>query len=100
MSEAFCVILTTTGSRGEADRIANLLVVSRLAACVQVTPIESTYRWKGKVTSEPEFLLLVKTASARYKEVETTIRENHSYEVPEIIQLPLPPESGPSAWAP
>ncbi len=87
--EGCCIILTTTGSRAEADKLAALLVERRLAACVQVTATESTYRWKEKVTREPEFLLLIKTISRRYKEVETVILENHSYEVPEIIRVPI-----------
>ncbi len=85
----YCVILTTTGSQEEADRLAELLVSRRLAACVQITSISSVYRWQGAVTREPEFLLLIKTVDRLYKNVETAILKNHSYEVPEIIQLPV-----------
>jgi periplasmic divalent cation tolerance protein len=89
MTEASCVSLTTTGSREEAQRIAETLVSRRLAACVQIAGISSTYRWKGKVTSEPEHLLLIKTASRLYKDIESAIQELHSYEIPEIVQLPI-----------
>ncbi len=87
MSAACSVILTTFSSRAEADKLSALLVERRLAACVQIVSIDSTYRWNGKVTSEPEFLLLIKTTSFRYKEVQAAILENHGYEVPEIIQI-------------
>ncbi len=89
MTGSYCVILTTAGSQDEADRLAELLVSRRLAACVQIANIASTYIWKGKVTQSAEFLLLIKTAASRYQEVETAIVENHSYEIPEIIQLPV-----------
>ena len=81
-------VLIAGGGRTGAQ-LASLLVERRLAACVQVTAIESTYRWKNKVTCEPEFLLLIKTVSERYPEVESTIRANHSYEGPEIVMLPI-----------
>jgi periplasmic divalent cation tolerance protein len=89
MPTPYCVILTAAGSQEEADHLANLLVSRRLAACVQVASIASTYRWKGEVTREPEYLLLIKTAAHLYHDVETAIVENHSYEVPEIVQLSI-----------
>ncbi len=89
MPNSHCVILTTAGSADEADRLAEILISRRLAACVQVANIASTYRWKGEVTKEAEFLLLIKTDSHLYSRVEAAILENHSYEVPEIIQLPI-----------
>ncbi len=89
MSEPYCVILSTAGSREEADRLAEMLVSRRLAACVQITEIASCYWWEGKVTKENECLLLVKTAARLYGAVEAAIVENHSYAVPEIIQIPI-----------
>ncbi|MFN2119851.1 MAG: divalent-cation tolerance protein CutA [Anaerolineales bacterium] len=89
MTEAFSVIFTTAGSRSEADRIAEALVSRRLAACVQISEVASTYRWNGQVTHEVEHLLLIKTAARMYKEVEAAIQELHSYEIPEIVQLPI-----------
>jgi len=87
MPESYCVILTTAGSQDEADRLAELLVSRRLAACVQVAGVSSFYMWKGALHSEPEHLLLIKTAARRYAEVEAAILENHSYDLPEIVQL-------------
>jgi len=89
MTKSYDIILTTTGSKEEADRLAEMLVSRQLAACVQVINIGSTYMWQGKMTQEAEFLLLIKTASHLYSEVEKIIVENHSYEIPEIIQIPI-----------
>lgn len=88
MSE-YCVILTTTGSQEEADAIAMGLVEARLAACVQQTPIRSTYRWEGKVVKDEEILLLIKTRTGLYPQVEAWITARHSYDTPEIIMLPV-----------
>ena len=82
------VVLTTTGNRDEAEKIATALVESGLAACVNIVgPIRSIYRWEGKVENAEEFLLLVKTWGAAYEDVEAKIRELHSYELPECIAL-------------
>lgn len=89
MSADYCLILTTAGSQAEAERLAELLVSQRLAACVQVIPISSTYRWQGQVHKEAEFLLLVKTRLALYAQVEAAILANHSYELPEVLQIPI-----------
>lgn len=83
-------VLTTVGSEQEAERLSTALVDRRLAACVQVVgPILSRYRWQSKVEEEREWQCLAKTEAARYAEVETAIRELHSYEEPEIIAIPI-----------
>ena len=80
----------TTDKKSVADRIARTLVDRKLAACVQVVgPIQSTYRWKGKVESAEEWLCLVKSTRDAYEAVEQAIAEIHPYEVPEIIALPI-----------
>jgi periplasmic divalent cation tolerance protein len=85
------LVLVTCGSRTEARKIARALVGQRLAACVSEigVPVASTYRWKGKVKSAREFLLLIKTSRRRFAAVRNVVRELHSYEVPEIIALPI-----------
>jgi periplasmic divalent cation tolerance protein len=85
------VVLVTCGSRKEARKIARALVGQGLAACVSAigVPVASTYRWKGKVESAKEFLLIVKTSKRRFGAVAKAVRELHSYEVPEIIALPI-----------
>jgi periplasmic divalent cation tolerance protein len=86
----FAVVLTTAGSEEVAARLAEALVSRRLAACVNVVPgVVSTYRWEGKVATDPERLLVIKTTTARLGEVEATIRELHDYEVPEVLVLPV-----------
>ena len=82
------IILTTAGNRDEADKIARELVQRELAACVNILgPMTSVYRWKGKVESAAEFLLLVKTTEDAFDRVKEAIQELHSYEVPEFIEL-------------
>ena len=84
------IVLTTTGSREEAEKIARALVERRLAACVNILgPIHSVYRWQGKVESADEHLLLIKTTAARFDSVAKAIRELHSYELPECIELSI-----------
>jgi periplasmic divalent cation tolerance protein len=89
MTEEYCVILTTVGDKDEADRLAEMLVSRKLAACVQITPVSSVYTWKGALQKEPEHLLLIKTAARRFDDVEAAIRQDHSYELPEIVRLPI-----------
>ncbi len=83
------VVLVTCGSRAEARKIARSVVEQRLAACVNVltAPGESVYRWKGKVESAREFLLIVKTTQRRFKALQTEVLRLHSYDLPEIIAL-------------
>ena len=86
----FIEVRTTTGSRVDAESIAGPLVEKRLAACVQIVgPITSIYRWKGDVELEEEFLLLIKTRSKTFPDVRMLIEENHPYDVPEIISVPI-----------
>ena len=89
MSDAIQVI-TTVSSREEADKIAADLVARRLAACVQVAgPITSTYRWQGKTETSQEWLCTIKSRLSHYAAIEAAIRELHSYDVPEIVAVPI-----------
>ena len=82
------IVLTTTSSTDEGERIASGLISKKLAACVQILPkMTSVYFWEGKVHREDEHLLLIKTVAEKYDEVEAFIIENHSYETPEIISV-------------
>lgn len=81
------MVQTTVASCREARHLAGLMVKARLAACVQIIPIHSTYRWHTKVEQAAEWLLLAKTQRARKKALMTFIRRHHSYEVPEIMAL-------------
>jgi periplasmic divalent cation tolerance protein len=89
MSE-HCVIFITAGSKEEADKITRGLVESKLAFCVSTLPkVQSTYYWEDKIHVDEEFLLIVKTRQDKYEALETWVKNNHSYEVPEIIALPI-----------
>jgi periplasmic divalent cation tolerance protein len=84
------VVFVTASSRAEARKIARRLITLHLAACVNVTePVESTYRWKGKVAREKEFLLVIKTTRDLFKKIEREVLKAHSYTTPEIIALPV-----------
>lgn len=88
--KSYIQISTTTETREEAQRIARYLVDQKLAACVQITgPIESIYRWKGKVETASEWLCLIKTRESLFKKVDAAIKKLHSYETPEIIAVPI-----------
>lgn len=83
------VVLTTTPNEIEAERLAHAIVDAKLAACVQILPkMSSVYFWEGKVQTEPEHLLLIKTLDDKFDELSEFIRENHSYDVPEIVAIP------------
>lgn len=74
----------------EAERIAQILVEERLAACVNVLPnLRSIYRWEGRIVQDDEFLLLIKTEERLFTDVRDRIKALHSYRVPEIIAIPL-----------
>jgi periplasmic divalent cation tolerance protein len=83
------VLLTTTPSREEAVKIAKLLIDEKLAACVQLLPIESFYVWQGKTQNEAEVLLLVKTRAGLFEKAIARIKAIHSYSVPQIVALPF-----------
>ena len=86
----FVLVYVTVGSRQEAERLAKALVEERLAACVnRVSGVRSTYVWKGKVETDEEELLIIKTRCARFEQLEKRVRELHSYDVPEVIAVPL-----------
>ncbi|MGC9967126.1 MAG: divalent-cation tolerance protein CutA [Syntrophobacteraceae bacterium] len=89
MSE-ISIVLITAGTEEEAARIGLTLVEERLAACANLVPrIRSIYRWKGQICDEQEFLIIVKTRTSLFQDLEKRVRELHSYEVPEIISFPV-----------
>ena len=80
------VVMTTVGTEEQANLIAREIVARRQAACVNIVPgIRSIYRWKGKICKDGELLLIVKTLEGEMEGVTATIRELHSYELPEIL---------------
>ena len=88
--DEFILVITTTNSLKEAKTLADLIVKRSLAACVSISsPVLSVYKWQDKIEHEDEFMLFVKTIQSSYSPLEVLIREHHSYDVPEIIALPL-----------
>ena len=82
------VVVTTVGTEEQAYLIAREIVARRQAACVNIVPgIRSIYRWKGKICKDGELLLIVKTLEGEFEGVAATIRELHSYELPEILSF-------------
>lgn len=82
-------VLTTVSNAEDAATLADRLVQNKLAACVQELSIRSHYNWEGKTQNEPEVLMLIKTPEALQEEVVGFIKSNHSYDLPEIIVLPV-----------
>jgi periplasmic divalent cation tolerance protein len=83
------VVLVTAASQSEATAIATILIEEKLAACINVFPVQSIYQWEGNIQQESEFQLIIKTNLAKFAELSSRIQEIHSYEVPEIIALPI-----------
>ncbi len=88
--EEIIEVVSTFPSKEDAEKVAELLIRESLAACVQLQgPVESIYRWKGKVERDKEWILTIKTKMSLYGDVEKLIKENHTYEVPQILALPV-----------
>ena len=82
-------ILTTIDSAERAQAIASALVERKLAACVQISEVESVYSWQGAVQREREFRIMAKTLAGRYADAEAAIRQLHTYELPAIYAVPV-----------
>lgn len=87
--EQYGLVLVTASSQSEGEAIAQALLQFKLAACVSLMPIRSLYTWEGEVHNEAEWHLMIKTDLRNFAQLEVKVRELHSYEVPEVIALPL-----------
>lgn len=84
------VVITTVPDQNVGVKIAEALLQQRLAACVHLLPAgRSMYRWQGKIEDRAEITILIKTTTARYAELEATIKRLHPFEVPEIVAFPI-----------
>jgi periplasmic divalent cation tolerance protein len=85
------IVLVTCGTIVEARRIGSALVRKKLAACVNIVlgPVQSIYRWKGKVENAREVLMVVKTTAKRLPDLESEVKRLHSYDVPEFVVVPI-----------
>ncbi len=85
----FCTVLTTCNNEPVEKTIIKVLLEQKLAACIQVMPIESHYLWKGKVCCDNERLLIIKSRVELFESISMKIQELHDYDVPQIVQLPI-----------
>lgn len=85
----YLVVLVTAKDRAEARRIAARLFQKKLAACINFVPVESMFVWEGEVQEEDEVLMIIKTRTEAFDELQTTVRIAHSYDTPEIIGVPV-----------
>jgi periplasmic divalent cation tolerance protein len=86
----YVVVLSTTANFNEAERLGKEMVERGLVACVNIIPkIRSIYKWKEELHNEEEMLLIMKSRKEKTEEIIDYIRKNHSYEVPEIVSLPI-----------
>lgn len=92
-------VYTTVANESQAAELAIAAIDQGLAACVQVEPIRSTYRWNGKLNCDPEVRLLLKTTKATYQALERFLLDHHPYEVPAIFAIPVTKASaGYASW--
>ncbi len=89
MENGYCLVITTAPDREEAEQLALGILENRLAACVQMSDIRSLFMWEGAMQREDEVSLMIKTTDRRYAQLEAYLAEYHSYDVPEIIRLPV-----------
>ncbi|MFA6078342.1 MAG: divalent-cation tolerance protein CutA [Candidatus Omnitrophota bacterium] len=86
----FIIVYICCASRKEASAIAGQVVSNRLAACANIIPgIDSIFWWKGRIEKAKEVLLILKTTAVKFRELENTVKRIHSYELPEIIAVPV-----------
>src|SRR5271166_3202252 len=86
---AYVTVITTAGSAEEAQKISQALITGKKAACVQIFPVTSCYFWNERIVNDPEIMMFIKTQQSLYEDVQAIIRSVHSYDVPEIICLPI-----------
>ncbi len=84
-----CIVQTTCVDINEAKKIAKILLDKKLAACIQISDVESLYVWNNKICNDKEKLVSIKTKKKYFKKVESKIKENHSYDLPEIISIDI-----------
>lgn len=89
MKHKFIVIVTTTDSKDVKDKLADILIKEKLAACVQVDESLSSVYWNDKYSTTKEYRIWIKTLSSLFDKVETCIRKHHNYEIPQIISLKI-----------
>ncbi|MDR0479059.1 MAG: divalent-cation tolerance protein CutA [Burkholderiaceae bacterium] len=98
MSTPLCLVLTTVATDEDARCLARAMVEQRLAACAQINPIDSVYRWNGALHCELEWRVLFKTTEAARPALQAALRAAHPYELPAIVALPMTAEEDFAQW--
>ncbi|MDR1375734.1 MAG: divalent-cation tolerance protein CutA [Holosporaceae bacterium] len=89
MDDGHSIILTTTRRRAQAEALAEKILEQKLAACIQIQKTKSFYSWHEKIERSEEYLLLIKTRTILGSKLSEFIRQNHDYQIPEIVQIPI-----------
>jgi periplasmic divalent cation tolerance protein len=95
MTSEYCIAMTTLEDEESASRLARSVVEAKLAACVQLIDIRSTFSWEGRLEDATEVLVLMKTRADVYERLQQFICDHHPYDVPEILQIPMTSGYGP-----
>ncbi len=85
----YSMVLTTVNTRESGEKLAFLILEKKLAACIQISEIKSIYTWQDEVQKEVEYLMRIKTKKSLYPELAECIIQNHSYEIPQIVEIPI-----------
>ncbi len=88
-ASSYCLVMVTVSSPEEGQKIAQALLTEKLAACISMTPVESFYTWQEKINHDREWQLFIKTRFNLFSQLAEKIQTLHSYDVPEIIALPI-----------
>ncbi|NCQ82395.1 divalent-cation tolerance protein CutA [bacterium] len=89
MENPYSIVLTTTATQEEAEFITQQLLLKKLAACIHISPTTSHYVRNGKLEVAKEYVLSIKTRTRDFEVIQKVIKENHSYDIPQIIQTPI-----------
>lgn len=94
----FTFLYVTAGTEPEAAKIARYLLQKKLIACANIFPVQSLYRWKGKIQEEREIVIILKTVASKANKVKTEIEKIHSYSIPCIIEMSVKPNEKYGKW--
>lgn len=89
MTDTYCMVLTTCGSEDAAEKLARSIVEHKLGACAQISGIVSHYTWQGTLERDEEFRIVIKTRTELYRRLEQFIVDNHDYDVPQVVMVPI-----------
>ncbi|MFH2138958.1 MAG: divalent-cation tolerance protein CutA [Candidatus Omnitrophota bacterium] len=89
IESGYIIVFVTASSAEEAGKLSKALIDHKLAACVNTAPVASVFTWQGKTEKAEEILMIIKTRADLFEKLETLVKKEHSYDVPEIIAIPI-----------